>query len=304
MTIVLTGANSFLLQRELQALVGNFVQQHGDLAVEKHDGEEVAFEKLQESLQSLPFLASKKMVVLRSPSANKQFTEHIESLISELPETTDLVLIEPKLDKRSSYYKFVKKSTDYREFTELDSRGLQKFIQDEARKYSAVINASDALYLVERIGNNQQMLASEVHKLALFNAQITQQGINELVDAAPQSKIFDLIDAAFSGNHARALQLYSEQRSQKVEPQAIIGMLAWQLHILALVKFAGDTSNDDIAKAAKLSPYVVSKTQGIARRLTSQQVQSLVSGALAIDYASKTKAYDLDEALQNYILSI
>lgn len=304
MIITLTGENSFLLQRELRSLIEAFVREHGDLALEKHDGEEASFEVLQESLQSLPFLASKKMVVLRSVSMNKQFTERAESLLTELPESTELIIVEPKLDKRSSYYKFLKKSTDYHEFVAPDSRVLTKFVQDEAARLQGTISVSDAAYLVERIGYNQQMLASEVHKLALFNVNINKQIINELTDATPQSKIFDLIDAAFSGNHKKALLLYNEQRLQKVEPQAIIGMLAWQLHILALVKFAGDKSNDEIAKAAKLSPFVVSKTQGIARRLNQKQVQTLIMEATQLDYISKTKTYDLDEALQNYILTI
>lgn len=304
MVTVLTGENSFLLQRELRGIVAAFIAEHGDLALEKLDGEEASFERLQESLQSLPFLAAKKLVVLRSPSANKQFTEAAETLFKELPEITDVVVVEPKLDKRMGYYKFLKKSTDFREFPQQDGRGLSKFVQDETQRLGGTITPQAAQYLVERVGLNQQLIASEVQKLVLFDASITQASINELTELSPQSKIFDLIDAAFAGNHKRALDLYAEQRQQKVEPQAIMGMLAWQLHVLALVKFAGDKSSGDIASDAKLSPFVVSKTQGIARRLSQQQVKDLVARAVLLDYTSKTKTYDLDEALQHYILQM
>ncbi len=57
---------------------------------------------------SLPFLASKKLVVLRAPSANKQFVEQVETILASVSDTTDVIIIEPKLDKRSAYYKFLK----------------------------------------------------------------------------------------------------------------------------------------------------------------------------------------------------
>src|SRR3546814_19438404 len=61
----------------------------------------------------------------------------------------------------------------------------------------------------------------------------------------PQSTIFELLDAALSGNTRRALELYEEQRSMKVEPQQIIAMLAWQLHVLAVVKAAGERRSEE-----------------------------------------------------------
>ena len=114
MIITLTGENSFGLQAELRRLTGAFIAEHGDLALERLDGQEAEFERMRESLASLPFLAARKMVVLRSPSANKQFTEKAEQLFTEIPDTTDTVIIEPKLDKRLSYYKLLKQKTDFR----------------------------------------------------------------------------------------------------------------------------------------------------------------------------------------------
>ncbi|MGB4759428.1 MAG: DNA polymerase III subunit delta [Candidatus Saccharimonadales bacterium] len=304
MIITLTGENAFLRGKDLRSIVDAFVREHGDLALEKLDGEEASYERLQESLQSLPFLASKKLVVLRSPGSNKQFTENIAKLSEELPEITDVIVVEPKLDKRLAYYKFLKKLTEFREFPELDMRGMAGFVQEETKRLGGAITAQAANYLVERVGPNQQAVASELQKLVLFNPAVTQDSIDTLTEASPQSKVFDLIDAAFAGNHARALGLYAEQRQQKVEPQAIMGMLAWQLHVLALVKFAGDKTNDVLAKEAKINPFVIGKTQGIARRMSQQQVKDLVQRAVVLDHTSKTKTYDLDEALQDYILQI
>jgi DNA polymerase III subunit delta len=304
MKVTLTGENSYMLHAELTTLVRQFLEAHGDMALERLDGEESTYERIQEALQSLPFLASKKMVIIRSGTVNKQFVERAESLLKELPETTDLILVEPKLDKRSSYYKLVKKVTDYKEFPELDRPGLARWLVSAAKAQEGVISQSDALYLVERAGANQQLLSHEIEKLVLYDPKITKQTIDLLIDPTPQSTIFELLEAAFAGNAKRAMQLYEEQRALKVEPQQIIAMLAWQLHILALIKTAGDRTPDLIAREGRVNPFVVKKSAMIARKMTLSQLKQLIYDLMTIDRRLKREALDADEALQNYLLEI
>src|ERR1700674_2545728 len=124
MIITLTGQNSYSLQLELHKLASGFVSEHGNLALERIDGEDKSFSHIQEAITSLPFLADKKLVVLRTPSTNKQFAEKFEQLLDDIPETTELIIVEPKLDRRLTYYKSLKKKTDFREFPELDPANL------------------------------------------------------------------------------------------------------------------------------------------------------------------------------------
>ena len=302
--MTLTGENSFMLRAELTQLVQQFLDEHGDMALERLDGEESSFERMQEALQSLPFLASKKMVVLRAPSLNKQFTENAERLLKELPESTDLILVEPKLDKRSSYFKLVKKVTDFREFTELDRNGLARWLVSAAKAQGGSVSPGDASYLVDRAGASQQLLRHELEKLLLFNPNISRESIDLLIEPTPQSTIFELLEAAFAGNTKRALQLYEEQRALKVEPQQIIAMLAWQLHILALIKAASGRATDQVAREAKLNPFVVRKSAAIANKLTLTKLKALIADLLMIDRRLKREALDADEALQNYFVQL
>jgi len=304
MKVTLTGENSFMLHAELDTLVRQFLSEHGDMALERVDGEEAAYERIQEALQSLPFLASKKMVVLRAGSANKQFMERAEGLLKELPESTDLILMEPKLDKRSSYYKLIKKVTDFKEFPELDRAGLARWLVSTARAQGGALSQDDALYLVERAGANQQLLSHELEKLLLYDQEITKQSIDLLIDPTPQSTVFELLEAAFAGNAKRAMQLYTEQRALKVEPQQIIAMLAWQLHILALIKTAGERTPDLIAREGKINPFVVRKSTAIARKMSLNDLKKLIYDLMTIDRRLKREALDADEALQNYLLVI
>ena len=304
MVITLTGANAYALGREQAKLMADFEVEQGDMGLERLDGDEATFERISEALTSLPFLSNKKMVLIRSGSANKQFAEKAADLLNEVPETTDVIVVEPKLDKRSGYYKYLKKSTDFREFNELDNNGLARWLVQSAKEQGGILSQADATFLVGRVGANQQLLANELEKLVLYSDKITRASIEALTEPTPQSTVFELLDAAFAGSTKRAMQLYAEQRALKVEPQQIIAMLAWQLHVLALIKTAGERSPQAIASEAKISPYVVQKSSGIARKLTLPELKRLVADLAEIDARSKRETFSIDDALQHYLLTL
>lgn len=304
MIVTLTGSNSFAIIARLNQLITDFVDKHGDLALERIDGQETNFQKINEAFNGLPFLSDKKMVVLREASTNKEFTEKFEQLFNKLPDSTDVILVEPKLDKRLSFYKFLKKNTEFQEFNDLDINSLTSWIVKEVQQSGGKISIGDARYLVERVGTNQLMLSNDLQKLLLNNKEISRTTIDLLTDETPQSTIFQLLEAAFAGNKNKTISLYAEQRALKVEPQQIVAMLAWQLHVLAVIKAAGNRSADEIAKDAKLNPFVVRKSQGIARKLSLSEIKNLISKLIDIDIKSKSINIDLDEALQNYLLKL
>lgn len=304
MIITLTGNNSFALRSRLNELTNEFVEKYGDLALEKFDGEEDEAKVMVEGLQSLPFLAQKKFVVIRSGGANKKFAEAIEQIISSIGESTDVVFYEPQIDKRTAYYKVLKSQTQLEEFNELDAHSLAKWLVDEAKNHGGQLSISDASYLVERVGTNQNSLASELNKLLIYKSEITHQSIDLLTDKTPQSKVFDLLDAAFGGRKEQALRLYEDQRAQRVEPQAILAMIAWQLQQVAVAKMAGDRPITEVSLDSGMKQYPLSKAKGLADKLSDKKLKEMVAEALDIDWRSKTTSLDLDEALKTYVVGL
>lgn len=300
MITVLAGTNSFALRQKRDEMVRSFIDEHGDLALDRVDGEEADFDRINEALHSLPFLAARKLVVLDQPGLNREFAEGVGEVFADLPEITDVLVVEPKPDKRTAYYKWLKKNTDFHELVELDERGLAKWAVAYAKGQGASLMPPDAQYLVGRVGLNQQRLAHELDKL-LLHGDITRETIDALTDVSPHSKIFDLLDAAFNGRAERAIELYQEQRTMRVEPQEILAMVGWQLRQVALAKTA---TGHDLVREGKVSPYGARKAQAIASRLTLVRLKQLVHDLVVLDARSKRQPLDLDEALQNYILNL
>lgn len=303
MIITITGSNHFLLRQRLNELTDRFVAEHGELALQKIDAEAVEPAAILEAVQSLPFLASRKMVVVRAGSNNKALSGQIEQIIDAAGEDCDLIFYEPLPDKRTSYFKVLKSKTELEEYNELDVQGLASWLVESAKKSGGQLSQNDARYLVERVGLNQEQLANELEKLITYEPAITHESIDLLTVKTPQSKVFDLLDAAFGGNKKRALELYDEQRAQKVEPQAIMALIAWQLELIALAFFGKGKDAGQIARDAGVSPYPVQKAQRLAAKLSQQQLKEMVDAAAEIDYKSKTSSLNLDEALKTYIVS-
>lgn len=300
----LTGTNSYMLRESLHRIAAQFTKQYGDLALERIDAGEVEYRKILDSVQAMPFLTSKRMIILRDPSTNKQLSEKIEELIGAVPETTRLIITEHKLDKRSSLYKTLKKQTDIQEFSDLDEQGLAKWLTETTQQRVGEMSLHDARLLVQRVGVDQMRLSNELAKLLSFDNKISKDSIEMLTVASPQSTVFALLDAAFAGNAKAAVRIYIEQRQQKVEPQAILGMLAWQFYVLATIKAAGQRSLDQIAKEAKINPFVVRKSQSIAKRITLAQLRALIDETLDVDRRMKTQTIDADDAMQALLIKI
>ena len=290
--------------REQARLIDVFIKKYTDLGLERLDAEEASYDRLVEAVQSLPFLADRKLVVIRDGSMNTDFTNAIESFLDAVTDSTDVLLVERKLDKRTAYYKQLKKLTDFHEYVVLDANGLAQFAVQYAKEQGGSLALADARLLVERTGANQMLLVHELDKLLTYEPNITKESIMSLTDEVPQSKIFDLLDAAFAGQTNRTQAVYADQRAQGTEPQQIVAMLVWQLYVIAVVKTGQQRSVAEIASTAKLNPYVVEKTKQLARQIPLAKLQQMIRSLRILDVRSKSESIVLDDALQHYLLTL
>lgn len=297
------GDNDPLREQAVKEYIAGFVGIYGPMAVEKYFGEEIEAGNLKDALSTLPFLSSKRLVVVRNLSLNKNLAEDINNIANYVTDNTDLILIEKHIDSRSKFLSKLKKIAEVKEFAHLEGSDLTAWIVKQAERHKAQISFKDAVFLIDRIGTNHQLLDNELKKLAIYNNKITSESIKELTTYSPKSSVFAMLDAAFSGDIARALILYKEQRIQGAEPKKIIGMIIWQLHILSVVKMAKDLPPNSIADQSKISPYVIRKTIPSAKRITEKKLVDILDQAIKIDLKIKTTKINPDEAVQALLLS-
>ena len=303
MVYTITGKNSFALSEFMDKTVANFIQEHGELAVERHDASEVSADILIQASQSLPFLAEKKLVVVKQVSSNQELLDKVEELVERNDASVDVYLVDSSLDKRKSSYKKLQKLTKLTEFKQQRPEELVTWVERTVHDAGGTINRTSAKQLVDRVGDNQQVLAHEIEKLLLFDTKITKDNIENLTDESLQSNVFALLDAAFQKNSQKALELYKKQRSAQVDPNYIIAMITWQLQSLALAVYA-TPQRMEVLTAVGQSSFAANKALQLARHTTKDQLKTYVNELAAIDAQIKTSVIEPDAGIELFLLRL
>lgn len=303
MIITLSGDNKYELKRRLTQLIAEHKSSNQDLTIENFDCAESNFEQIYDSLNNTSLFGTEKLIILRDILKLKELTENIDEIISKSIDII-LIIIYTEVDKRSKLYKTLKAKTNFEYFSELDSSSLAQWIVGSVKDNGGSISTSSAKYLVDVAGSDQVKLLNEIKKLIEFNNSINKESIDLLCEPSPQSTVFQLLDATFSGNPRVANKLYEEQRAQNNEPLAILGLVSWQLHIFALVKSSKMKNSSEIAKRAGLSPFVVSKAIQISNNLTWNSLKNMIKRVALLEHTLKTESVNPDQAIKNLLLQI
>ncbi len=302
--VALLGPNMYGVDERLKQMRADFVVQNGELAVQDIDGEEALVQDILAKAEATSLFSPHKLLIIKRLGTSKSALETIEQLQIKLDESVGLILVEPSPDKRSSYYKFLQKNFKVYDGKELDNNGLVSWVVERTKESGGSISRQDAYALCERIGNNQQQLNNEITKLLLFSSQITKDTIVSLTEEPPGGTVFNLLEASFSGNRQRALQLYDNLRAQKIEPQIIFGMIVWQATAIAIMSSAGGKSTSQITVDSGLKPFVIEKASQIAKKLSREDIRKLLDSLCQVDKRLKSEKISVDDALKQVLVEI
>lgn len=291
MILTLTGENTYAATQAERQVIGAFAAKHGANGIERIDAEELDAARLPDLFQGVTLFAPVRLVVLKNISANKHIQEALTEVLSAVSPDTTVIIADPHLDKRTKLYKFLKANTNFQEFAALDEHKLTAWVQQRVAEAGATITKADAQFLVQRTGHDQWRLHNEIDKLVSYQDGINRHIIESLVEPSPEGNAFELLDAALAGQQQKVTTLVTALKTEE-DPYKLFGLLASQVHALAVVAAAGGKSPDIIAKEAGLHPFVVRKTQPLARRLGLAHVQQLAKDVADCDWHLKSTGAD------------
>lgn len=285
---VLSGVNTFARTQKVQAFVTQFTTEYGAEHVERYRGEDLSVEDLPNLFQGASLFSANRLVIIRGIESNREVSQKLVEYLEKATEETEILFVEDQLDKRTSFYKELKKKTDFHEFPELSEQEVMKWVPAYVGERGGTIQPPVTKLIIDYIGTDQQRLASELEKLISYEATITRETVEMLVEPRAQSTVFELLDQALSGQQDNARATLKRLEAAFEDPFQIANLLMWQVQVLAVVKSAGARSDSEIAKEAKLNPYVVSKTKRIARNIDQKKLNTIVGHAAELDQKLKT----------------
>lgn len=287
MITLLTGTNAYAIRQEVQSRIDATTASQGREAVERVDVASLKPSDMPQLLTGASLFSTEKLVVIDDLSMNKTVWSDVDVLLANVPEETNLILIETHPDKRTRAYKWLQKHVEVRELNELDERTAVEWLQTEAHRQDADLQPEAARYLVHYVGLDQWRLKGELEKLLLAEKPITKDLIQDISEPHPQATAFELLDAAFGGDQDTLERLLAIV-SRSEDPYKFFGLLASQVFALAAVKAAGQRRPDEVAKDLSLHPFVVRKVGSLASRLDQAKLNSVVETLARGDEQLKT----------------
>lgn len=282
-------------------------------------GEKVSLSSIQDTISTGGLFSAKRFIIIRDAisATSAEMQKDVVALLKNhkgLADDEDIVVLfwenaDPK--KNGSLFKYLFKVAKKQEFAPLSNAEISKWIIKKIAEINPVItiDSKTADMLATYVGNDLNALDSELSKLASYaaNGKITSQDIGLLVKAKLDSTIFETIEALTSGNKKKALELFHGQLSNGEDAYYILSMYVYQVRNLLKIADCvanGNTNHFNIAKEAKLHPFVVQKSLPHVRALSLEKIKSMLITLADIDLAAKTGKIDLILALDTFIVSL
>ena len=292
---LLTGDEGYLIHQVRLALIKALLPEGDTMNYHPYELDRVDIREISDLALSFPFFSEKRVIVLDTTGIIKDGKEELLALFDKLPDSTCMILIEEKVDKRSSVYKWIKKKGYVVEAKkeDLTEGEMKKYIAGWLKRAGKKISARDASFLVDRVGKDLYRLNAEVCKLIAYSGEreeIGQEDILALVPADIEDKIFELTEAIAAGNHDLVKIRYREMILLKEPPLRILYMMTRQYRIMTIVCDMTDRRIPDkeIAGAAGIRDFVVRKNRALLRGYDVGSLEEILDSCLETENRIKS----------------
>jgi DNA polymerase-3 subunit delta len=286
------------------------------------DGRALDLDELVRATRAMPFLAERRLVVLKDPLGSLKSStirDKFKDILESVPPTTALViqisrpLVDPR-DRRKGRTHWLEKwggardGVFLREFSLPKGPQMANWIRNQAKERGGDFSHPAAALLGSYVGDDPRLATQEIEKLlAYVNYQrpVEPDDVEYLVAYAGETSIFDMVDA-LGARDGRKAQRLLHHLLEGDDPLRLFGMITRQFRLLLLTRELLDAGyrEPEIASAIKSPPFVVRKLVGQVCNFTMPQLEAIYHKLLDIDEAIKTGKTDGDIALDTFVAAL
>ena len=304
--------------KQLRASMGD--DANADMNISDYQGEEVSVAKVLNDVRSYPFLADKRLVVVKGfvahlmrTSAGKEQLDMLIEAVPTLPPHARLVLVErEKLRSNLKIVTTAEKHGFCREYSvPKDATG---WIMNRAKsEYAAAIEPQAAAALASVIGTDLRAADNELVKLVSYvdgERAISEKDVALLTAYVAEANVFDMVDALATGNGQVALSLMHHSLEQDPSDPGfrLFSLITRQFRLLLLAREyldgGGSSNNNAVAQVLGIHPYPAGKVAVQSRRFNVEQLEKIYRRLQLYDVEMKTGKIKPRLALELLVASL
>lgn len=346
MITLLHGPDDLLRSEQLAALRAALgPAEMADLSATWLDGRRTTVGEIRHHADAMPFLTPRRLVVVEgflaqlrrrmrsgkgkqdedegeeesdtpeNLSAAAQDREQLLAYLPDVPETTDLVLVEatavPGNDK---VVKALKRLAEQGQAAIVvcdapDERDLPAWIIERTRGKGGEIEPAAAYDLATSVGRNLMLLDNELNKLIAYRGgagPIRKADVRLMTPYTQEASIFDMVDAIGQKNSAEAARLLRELERDGAAPLYLLAMIVRQFRILVQVSDlqGHGLSKYEIGSKIGLHHFPTGKAMQQSRNWRMADLLAAYDRLLETDLAIKTGKLPDDLALDLLVLGL
>lgn len=308
MITVVTGNDPFLILEEKRLLQSAFLAKDQSGQVISFDFEENKdpkqirniFELCEDDLFATPKLFFIGYLSALDEELQNVFFRELELRHSE----GSFVIFEPNGFKKSDlWYKKMKelKGVTFLEKNKPSDLEQRKIFQQKMKTESIVVEPRAEMLFLSRTRGNSAKFFSELEKIITYKnggGKVMENEIEMLLEPVLEDTAFLAMDALASGDRARALILIRLAHLWKKDALPLLGLCAWKVRQLIILRQAfdtGATGSDAIARLTGISPYLVGKERRAIEAFTLTRLKK--AHGLLVEYDRDIKQGQIDPGL-------
>ena len=272
-----------------------------------------ATEAIIAACETLPFMADKRLVIVREHPALTGRADADDKLVSYIPQVPDsailVFLCRGKADARKKLYTAIKKAGGIVTFAPLTDAELNAWVVKTFAGLGKSCSPQVASVLTFTVGTDTALLRSEIGKLAGLAGDrdtITEEDVHAVATRSVECTVFEMVDAVVAGQQGKAFQLLRDMLTTGSDRLGILAMLLRQFRLMQHIKIMQfeKLGAGEIKQRLGVAPFAAERCMRQAQGYTGGQVKRAVRICLDAEYNVKSGHWNQEGALEKAMLEI
>jgi DNA polymerase III subunit delta len=280
------------------------------------DGSSYSEEDLRSAAYSMPFLSSKRLVILSNPLprlTESSSQERFLKLLDQIPDTSLIILIikdtwrykknksgEWEIDWQTlkpnhwlvKWYLGAGGRVKMHDIKQPGLKEMPGWIQKKASDMGGRFEPAAAETLAELVGMDTSLAIHEIEKLLTYvdnKKSVEIDDVKKLTASGMLSNVFDMVDAVSERDAGTAVK-YMENLLEQGDPSSLFFMVVRQFRLLLQVReiLDGGGSVSNIQQELNQPPFMANKLMRQAKRFSMKEIEAIYHKLIILDEDMKT----------------